>query len=346
MKPPWRKDLNGDPLPWLWELDADRPGVRYFTLLDILDMPPDHVYVVAARQGVMASGPVPAILSNQNPQGYWIRPGTGYLPKYQGTIWSVIFLAQLGADGNDPRVRAACEYVLEHSCCTLGGFSYDGQPGGTIQCLQGNLCAALIDLGWLNDDRLRKALDWLARSVTGEGIAPAEEQNNPQRYYSSGNSAPGFVCAANNQKPCAWAAVKALLAFSKVPESLRTPEIWAPIQAGLGFLLGRDPARADYPAPFASPPSPRWFQFGYPLADASDVLQNLEVLTALGYAGDPRLNAAYALLLSKQDLQGRWKLESTGNGRTWADVEREGEPSKWVTLRALRVLKRRAEALL
>ena len=344
MKPRWRNDLNGDPLPWLLELDADHPGVRYFTLLDLLDLKPDNPYVAAARQGVMTSGQVPVILSKQDPQGYWAGPGSGYLPKYQGTVWAVIFLAHLGADGSDPRVRAACDYILDHSRCDTGGFSYNGRTAGTIQCLQGNLCAALIDLGLLNDERLREALSWLARSVTGEGIAPAEEKTNPQRYYHSGNSAPGFVCSANNQKPCAWAAVKAMLAFSKVPEELRTPEVWTPIQAGVGFLLEGDAANAAYPTPFASPPSRSWFQFGYPLGYVTDVLQNLEVLAALGHAADPRLSTAFDLLLSKQDILGRWKMEYTYNGKTWADVERKGEPSKWVTLRALRVLKQRAEA--
>jgi hypothetical protein len=83
-----------------------------------------------------------------------------------------------------------------------------------------------------------------------------------------------------------------------------------------------------------------WFQFGYPIAYVTDVLQNLEVLTALGYGKDPRLAGAVDLLLSKRDDRGRWKLEYTYNGKTWVDIEEKGKPSKWVTLRALRVLKR------
>ncbi len=55
---------------------------------------------------------------------------------------------------------------------------------------------------------------------------------------------------------------------------------------------------------------------------------------------DERLRLALDLVLSKQDRQGRWKMEYTYNGKAWAKIERKGEPSKWVTLRALRVLKR------
>jgi hypothetical protein len=338
----WRSHLNGDPLPWLLEPDLANPGVRYFARRELLDCPADDPEVVAARQAVMTSGPVPVILDAQYPDGYWVKPGSGYAPKYRGTVWSVIFLAQLGADATDPRVRAGGAYVLDHARSPYGGFTalVETSPAGMVHCLQGNLCAALLDLGWLGDKRLDEALDWLARSITSEGIAPATKGDAPVRYYRSGNSGPGFLCAANNQLPCAWGAVKAMLALSKVPAAARTPAMQAAIETGVEFLLGRDPAVADYPMGYAIKPSGSWFQFGYPLGYVTDVLQNLEVLTALGYGGDPRLAKALDLVLSKQDAQGRWKMEYTYNGKMWMDVEEKGQPSKWVTLRALRVLKR------
>ena len=69
------------------------------------------------------------------------------------------------------------------------------------------------------------------------------------------------------------------------------------------------------------------------------MLLNLEALTEAGIT-DSRLDAAVSLMLSKQDDQGRWNMEYSYNGKTWVDVETKGQPSKWVTLRALRVLKR------
>ena len=107
------------------------------------------------------------------------------------------------------------------------------------------------------------------------------------RYFKGGNSGPGFECAANSRKPCAWGAIKAMLALSKVPEPARTPTMQAAIAAGIDFLLGRDPAVADYPTPDDRPPSRSWFQLGYPLGYVTDVLQNLEALVALGRGGDP-----------------------------------------------------------
>lgn len=332
--------MNVKALPWLLEPDPANPGVRYFALKELLERPDGDPEVVAARQSLMTSGPVVAILAAQHPEGYWVEPAPVYYPKYTGTVWQIVFLAQFGADGSDPRVRAGCEYVLKHGRSAYGGFSAGGDPAGMVHCLQGNLAAALLDFGYLEDERLQAALDWLARSVTGERIAPAEQRDASPRYYRSGNSGPGFRCSANDHKPCAWGAVKAMLGLSKVPAADRSPTVRAAIEMGVDFLLSCDPAVADYPMGYATKPSRSWFQFGYPIAYVTDVLQNLEALTALGYGDDPRLGPALALLVDKQDVQGRWQMAYSYNGKTWVDVEEKGKPSKWVTLRALRVLKR------
>jgi hypothetical protein len=335
----WLEQLKMDPTQWLLEVDHANPGVRYLTLRDILELTSDDTQVKSARDAVMDSGSIPLILDAQAPEGYWSKPGPGYNPKYRSTVWQMSLLAQLGADGSDQRIIAGCNYILDNTRSKHGGFSATATPSGMIHCLEGNLCAALIDLGFLGDDRLNEALDWLARSITGEGIAPNEEQDAPVRYLRSANSAPGFVCSANNQLPCAWGAVKAMLALSKVPEGYRTDAIQRAIETGITFLLSRKPAAADYPMGYSTKPNLSWFKFGFPVFYVTDVLQNLEVLTALGLGGDERLTPALELLLSKQDAQGRWKMEYTYNGKMWVDIEEKGKPSKWVTLRAMRVLK-------
>jgi hypothetical protein len=308
-------------------------------LRDLLGRPADDPELLAARADVMATGPVPAILAAQRADGGWQEPGPGYLPKYTSAVWQVTFLAQLAADGADPQVRRGCEYVLDHARAPYGGFSADGRNTGLIHCLEGNLCAALLDLGMAGDPRLHEALDWLARSVTGEGIAPAGDKAAPVRYYLSGNCGPGFACSANDKQPCAWGAVKIGLALGKTPAGRRTPAIERAAEATAGFLLSQDPAVADYPMGYSDKPNRSWFQFGYPIGYVTDVLQNVEALALLGYAHDPRLEPALRLILSKQDAAGRWRMEYTYNGKTWADIEEKGKPSKWVTLRALRVLK-------
>jgi hypothetical protein len=79
--------------------------------------------------------------------------------------------------------------------------------------------------------------------------------------------------------------------------------------------------------------------FGFPLSYRIDVLETTAVLAELGYGNEPSLGNALQFILSKQDSQGRWKMEKTLNGKMWADIEEKGKPSKWVTLRALRVLR-------
>ena len=119
----WMDRLQADPLPWLLEPDPANPGVRYFALRDLLDRPADDPAVTAAQEAIMASGPVPAILDAQTPEGYWAKPGTGYSPKYRATSWQILFLAELGADPADARVRRGCEYVLTHSVAANEAFS-------------------------------------------------------------------------------------------------------------------------------------------------------------------------------------------------------------------------------
>jgi hypothetical protein len=327
-----------------WLLEPGDPGVRFFALRDLMGAPPDDKDLLAARRATVRLPPVRPILEAMEDEGYWVKPGTGYSPKYTSTAWQVIFLGQLGADGEDTRVRRGAEYVLDHSRTTIGGFTALGgfsaapKPGGMVHCLQGNLGASLLELGFGNDLRLEEALDWLARSITGDGIAPASSKN-PVRYYRSGNSAPGFHCSANNHKPCAWGAIPALDALTRVPSARRTPRIRRAMRVGGDFLLQRDPARAAYPMGYGTKPNGSWFKFGYPMGYVADVLRNAEVLVTLGRGRDRRLRNLAELILRKRDTDGRWALEYSYAGKTWFDLGAKGAPSKWVTLRARRALK-------
>jgi hypothetical protein len=326
----WQTNLKDNSLAWLLEADGANPGVRYFALRDLLDRPATDPEVVRARQAVMTTGPVPAILEAQAPAGYWAKAGGGYSPKYRGTVWQIIFLAELGAAPTDERVRRGCEYLLDHSLAANNAFAARQKPvpSAALHCLNGNLLFALLRLGYGHDRRVRAALDWQVWAITGQG---------PVRYYQSGTKGPGFACAINLGQPCGWGAVKALKALSAVPAGARTPTIRQAIELGVEFLVSRDPAVADYP--YTGRVSSSWYKFGFPLSYWSDVLETAGVLAALGYGAEPRLSNLYQFILSKQDRHGRWRLENSLNGKMWVDIERRGKPSKWVTLRALRVLK-------
>jgi hypothetical protein len=240
----WQSVLNGDSVSWL--LMAETPAIRHLALRDLLDCPPDDPEVQAARRQAHTAGPIAEVLDQMNEAGYWAEAGPGYYPKYRGTVWSVILLAQLGASANeDKRIAQACGYLLDHALTPQGQLSASGAPSGTCDCLQGNLCAALLDLDY-DDARLDKAFDWMARSVTGEGVAPASEPKAEVRYYA-GKCGPGFMCGSNNKLPCAWGAAKVMLAFSKWPAERRTPLIQRAIDQGIDFLLSVDPAGSNIP---------------------------------------------------------------------------------------------------
>ena len=326
--------INEITLKWL--LEPDNPGVRYLALRDLVDSDADELS--EAKLPAHITGPIATILDKMNPEGYWEKPGAGYLPKYYSSVWSVITLAQLGATLDmDKRIATACGYIIDNALTQGGQFSVNGTPSNTADCLQGNLLASLLDLG-SQDPRLDKAFDWMARTVTGEGIAPVSEKKAPVRYYA-GKCGPSFACGSNNKLPCAWGGVKVMLAFSKLPEAKRTPVIQRAIQAGIDFFFGVDPATADYPCGFAPKPSGNWWKFGFPVFYVTDLLQLVEALVVLGYGRDERLANSLNLIRDKQDEQGRWPLEYDYKGKTWVDFGKKKEPNKWVTFRALKVLK-------
>ena len=325
-----------DPISWL--LEPQDPGVRYLASRDLLDLPPDAPELLEARQAAHTHSPIAAILDNMHPDGYWAKPGAGYNPKYFATGWSLIMLAQLGASASmDMRIGQACRYLLGSALTRQGQFSMNGSASATIDCLQGNLCAALVALGF-DDPRLDLALEWMARSVTGEGLASSRELEAPLRYYAA-KCGPLFACGYNGQLPCAWGAAKVMLAFSRWPAARRTTLIESAIQQGLDFLFSADLAQADYPTRNSAKPSVNWRKFGFPVFYVTDILQVLEALLALGYGHDPRLANALDLVRQKQDEQGRWNLEYDYSGKTWVNFGPSKQPNKWVTLRALKVLK-------
>lgn len=328
--------LEKDVISWL--LNSDTPGIRYLALRDLLNRPSDDLELSTARQEAHQTGPISRVLANMNEAGYWVQEGPGYNPKYRSTVWSIILLAQLGAlIQEDERIKLACSYLIDHALAEGGQFSYSGNASGTFDCLQGNLCWSLLELGF-DDPRLDTAFDWMARTVIGEGIAPAEERGVEGRYNSM-KCGPNFACGANNKLPCAWGAVRVMLAFSRLPEGRRTPAIQIAMEQGVKFLFSVDPVSAGYPSGSRNKPSLNWWKFGFPSFYVTDVLKVAEVLVKLGYGNDPRLKNTLDLIRQKQDGEGRWKLEYDYAGKTWVSFGVKGEPNPWVTLRALQVLK-------
>lgn len=331
----WLDRLHDDPRPWL--LEREDPAVRHLALRWLEDRPSDDPDVIEARTAAMRTDPIAPILDAQDAHGWWVKPGAGYSPKYTGTTWSMIFLDQLGADAADDRVQRGCAYVLDHVPTATGGFGMSGSatgrpaPSTVAHCLNGNLLRALIAFGWLDDPRVRAAIDWQADAILGGAASPP--------YHRSATSGPGFRCGANEGLPCAWGATKALLGLARIPTAGRRPAVVAAIDAAVAFLLSVDPATAAYPAGWGGRVSGSWFKLGFPSGYVADVLQVVEALAEVGRAGDPRLGNVIDRIVAGQDATGRWRNMYAYAGKLWSDIDAQGAPSKWVTLRACRALR-------
>jgi hypothetical protein len=312
-----------------WLLEKENPSVRYFTLRHLLDQVEDDAEVQAARRAILVSEPVQKILAAQAPEGFWDNPVRNYSPKYRATSWQILFLAELGVNGNNEQVRRGCEYLIAHAQAANGGFSALAKAvsSGAIHCLNGNLIWALTALGYADDPRVQRAVAWLTGSITGEEFD----------LWNATVPGPGFKCGANLKLPCAWGAVKSLRALANLPSTLQSLKVKKAALAAADFLFSHELANADYP--HYERVSGEWFKFGFPLSYTSDVLEASLVLCDTGYGSDPRLGNAVEFILSSRQADGHWLMKHSLNGKMWADFEVKGKPSKWVTLRALRVLK-------
>ena len=175
---------------------------------------------------------------------------------------------------------------------------------------------SLIQLGFLDDPRVDAAINWIThyqRFDDGDVHVP---KGWPYDKLTS--------CFSNHS--CHMGVAKALKALVAIPV----------LEAGAEYWLIHHIHKKSHDLSQVSKPS--WLKFSFPLMYQTDALEILDILTALGYT-DERMQEALDILVSKQDDDGRWNLERTFNGRFQTNIEQKGKPSKWITLKALTVLK-------
>jgi hypothetical protein len=317
-----------------WLLEKENPSVSYFALTTLLDRPQDDPEVIEAKAAIMSEGLVPEILSRQNGDGSWGVPERLYSDKYTGTVWTLLTLAELGADGGDDRIRNASEFIFTRSQHPeSGGFSIGsstktgrGIASGVIPCLTGNMAFSLIRLGYAGDARLQRAIDWIIRYQRAD--------DNTDTPPTGGFYDRFEVCFGKHT--CFMAVAKTLKALAALPPELQSPEIRSKIDELADFFLMHHIYKKSHRPDEVAKPG--WLRFGFPLMYQTDVLEILSLFADLGIH-DPRLSEALSAVRAKQSASGRWNLENTFNGKTTVDIEKKGAPSKWITLRALRVLK-------
>ena len=346
----WKSIPKAVPLDWL--LGRENPSVRYFTLKDLLDYSQKDPEVEEARSAIKCHEKVSKIFSKQKPEGYWESAEQPYHPKYKSTYWQIMILSQLGLDKTNERIRKACEYIFrfQHK---EGGFSTFREEGAKreylwvkeraskrggeapqfevwakekireyeMSCLTGNVVASLIKLGYAEDDRVRRALSWLVEVQNEDG----------------GWLCPYWKAHVKDRHGCFMGTITPLDAFSEVPEELKTTQMMKAMERGVELLLVHRLFKADHHG-FRTIKK-GWLKLGFPWF-FYDILRGLSVVTKLGYTHDERLNDALEILLQKQNTEGKWILEDTPSGRMQTSLEQKGKPSKWITLHALKVIKR------
>jgi len=326
----WKDKLTVDRTDWL--LDPSNPSVRYWALKDLLDLRESHPDVVAARDMVMESPTVNAILDAMNPGGYWENADDMYLPKYTASTHQLLILAELGAR-RTPEIEKAVEHIFRFQR-NSGHFLTDmpkterGRDSVVKDgcCLDGNILYYLIHFGYLDDPRTQRTHGFQLE------------------YHDDDNA--GWRCRAYPIDPDRvfpvnyyMGATKVLKALSIIPEEKRSPEVRRVILREVDnimdnnvyqYLRNPDGGRKDKAG---------WKRFGFPLFYQSDALEVLDTLTRLGVKDDRMLNTL-ELVKAAQQADGSWLMKDAFNGKMWVDIEEKNRPSKWVTLRAMRSLKR------
>jgi hypothetical protein len=315
-----------------WLLESGEPSVRYWALRDLEGKESLDAEVLVAQEEIMESPQIRAILTEQKPGGWWLSERDMYLPKYTATTHSLLILAELGAK-RTPKIELGIEHIfrfqresghfLPNLPMTEKGKASSVKDGC---CFDGNTLYYLIHFGYLDDARTQLLIDFNISYHDGEsaGWMCRSYPINPVAVFS---------------KNCYMGAAKMLRAISLIPPQERSGEMQAIIDREVENILENGVYRYLRNPDGTRKDKAGWKRFGFPLFYQSDALEILDTLTRLGVRDD-RMRPAVDLVLGAQQPDGRWLLENTFNGKMWIDIEEKGRPSKWITLRALRVLKR------
>ncbi|MHA2003169.1 MAG: nitrogen fixation protein NifH [Candidatus Thorarchaeota archaeon] len=322
--------LNEDVLEWL--LEEKNPSVRYWALQQIQDKPVSDTAVIESQKQIMKSECVKSILAAQTNDYFWGKPNDLYNPKYRGATHNLLILAELGAKRTTSIERAiehlflfqrdSGHFLIELPKTAKGRASVvkDGC------CIDGNILYYLLHFGYLEDSRVKKLIGFQV-DYYDENIGGWKCRAFPID--------PSKVFPAN----CFMGRVKMLKGLASIPMKARSKSIQAIIGREIEVILENGIYKYLKNPDGGRKEKAGWKRFGFPLFYQSDVLEALDVLTSLG-AKDSRMQEAIDLVISSRDKDGRWLLKNTYNGKMHCEIDVKGQPSKWITLRALRVLRR------
>jgi hypothetical protein len=300
-----------------WLLDSD-PAIRWQVMRDLFDEPTD--VVAAERARVATEGWGARLLALQEPDGLWDRgvydPAEPRDPDAPGQPWTgthhtLVLLRELGVDPASVEARNAIALVRERVVWDHGGRGYfDGE---TEPCINGMVAA----IGGYFGENVQGIVDRLLGEQLDDG-----GWNCDVEIGSTRSSFHTTICV-----------LEGMLQHERSTGA--AADVTAARQRAEEYLLERRMLRRLSTGHVADP---TWTLFSFPNRWFYDVLRGLDYIRAAGLAPDPHLDEAIDLVENKRGADGRWLLENVHPGKVHFDMENEGEPSRWITLRALRVL--------
>jgi hypothetical protein len=302
-----------------WLLDSD-PAIRWQVLHDLVDAPAE--VVTAERARVATEGWGSRLLALQDEDGQWAGgacfPAEGWQRDEAGQPWTstlptLQLLHDFGVDPCSERVRRAVALVKDN--CR---WEHAGQPffsGEVEPCINGRV----VTLGTYFGQDVDGVVARLLREQLEDGGWNCEVENGSRRS--------SFHTTIN--------VLEGLLAYERATGG--AAESIAARRRGEEYLLERKLFRRKSTGEVVNP---AWLQFSFPTRWQYDVLRALEYFRSVGDAPDPRMAEAIDLLRSKRQPDGTWLLENTHPGKVHFGIEEgDGRPSRWNTMRAMRVLR-------
>jgi hypothetical protein len=302
-----------------WLLDSD-PSIRWQVLRDLLDAPEEEV--AAERARVATEGWGAQLLALQKVDGSW--GGVAWNHGWDSTMHVLTLLWEMGLDPDCEQARRAVALVRDNVVWTgweeeLGDIRYFG--GEVEPCINGQVAAA----GAYFRQDVQRIIDRLLSEQLADGGWNCDAER-------------GSVRSSFNTTICV---LEALLEYERSIEA--RPDVTAARRRGEEYLLERGLMRRKSTGELIEQDRKGetvWSRFAYPTWWHYDVLRGLDYLRAAGVAPDERVAEAVALVESKRNSDGRWLLDTMYPGTMLVDLGgREGQPSRWITVRALRVLK-------
>ena len=294
-----------------WLLDSD-PAIRWQVLRDLTDEPADVVSMERAR--VARDGWGAQLLALQGPEGIW--EGAGLFPEFTSTCWSLVQLRDFGVEPDAPATQRAIRLVRDK-----GRWEHAGQPffeGEVEPCINGKVVA----LG----------------AYFGVGIDPIVERLLGEQMVDGGWNCEQENGSVRGSFDTTISVLEGLLEHERTTGGASATET-ARVR-GEEYLIERGLLRRKSTGELIDP---HYTQFSYPTYYFYDVLRGLDYLRAARVRPDERITEAVDLVESKRDAEGRWPLENIHEGRPgrvhFAMDDGEGQPSRWNTLRAMRVLR-------